>query len=446
MYVSKNKHSKKGWVYYIRDQRQGKKGGYLKQDDGQIISFDSRESAERFIQSKMSIEAKNSTAIRRIEEWQAKFPRIEDNFLIFYEHYKTKAKYTHSKVKHYFYSYIFEFFLTQRGKPNMAEWKYEFLDFKAFLGRAKTTRIAHGQGGRTISRATANQIINSLNNFLAFLADKAIIEPQPKCKLFPSSELGVRTVEHVVTEDEYLAVLKGFDAQKPGADASDLEMIDECKAFYKVLYHTGLRLSEGLGLSLSSYLPFPPKGVSIIERLEKHGLNIIGYINLEDQLESLSKAGKVKRKPLKSKTSRDSRQIPIWSKECNDALEELAVKAVIDFNLASHDDDHKGEYLLFRRLTKNIVSSRLRLAYSKMSLEDQKLFSFKSMHCLRHTFSTRLIEMTYDPYLLQVILGHKSKVYEKYVHLTEQLKERVTRDTSPRSFYEKANKLRQKAS
>ena len=187
--------------------------------------------------------------------------------------------------------------------------------------------------------------------------------------------------------------------------------------------NTGLRLSEGLGLSLSDFFPGSPDKKTIAGALERHGLKCFGYISLESQVKNSIKPrnldGIVPRKPLKGRRrieAKAGRIIPILNKETFNILAKRFNEQTDLLANAKHGND-KSNYLLFDGMDKNRFSRLLVDAYAGTR------FTHKSPHCARHTFATNFAGLTHaDTGLCRLVLGHKDEdTTLGYVHLFEQI-------------------------
>ena len=159
----------------------------------------------------------------------------------------------------------------------------------------------------------------------------------------------------------------------------------------------------------------------------------MSYIVLKSQLgEYDQETEKWKREPLKTKRKislDNSRTIPIFNgqEECDDLLKWLHVETMNYHKIKSLGEvrANEGQYLFFKNINRNIVSGNLRKIYDEL---EPKGYKWKPIHCLRHTRSTEIISQTHDQTLVKLILGHKSRVFERYVHLEGTLAKKVSDD------------------
>lgn len=215
---------------------------------------------------------------------------------------------------------------------------------------------------------------------------------------------------------------------------------------YIICRHTGMRISEALGLGFGDFYPHSLDDNNLIKLIKKNDMTTLSFIILESQLGDYDEENeKWKREPLKTKKSislDNTRTIPIFSDqiECHELLKNKFFDAKDFYNIEDIGEfkRNKGQYLFFRNINKNIASGYLKKVYSDLA---GKLEKWKSFHCLRHTRATELISQTHDATLLKLILGHKSRVYERYVHLESTLAKKLTKDKEATLLSFKRNKV-----
>ena len=223
-----------------------------------------------------------------------------------------------------------------------------------------------------------------------------------------------RTAEDVISDEDAKIIHQRL------VDLDDTGVVAD---FFLVLLHSGLRLGEGLGISLADFSPGVPEVALVKGAIQRHSLQCFGFIALESQVANTihprSRDGKVPRKPLKGRKRIDakgSRTIPILDKQ---AFNSLARRFNDQTELLENGKfgTSKSDYLLFDGLDKNRFSRLLREAYEGLS------FKHKSPHCARHTFATNLAGITHaDTGFCRLVLGHKDEdTTLGYVHLFEQI-------------------------
>ena len=210
-----------------------------------------------------------------------------------------------------------------------------------------------------------------------------------------------RNADDVIADDEAKIIHQRLN---------DLDETGLAADFFIVLLHSGLRLGEGLGISLADFSPGVPDIVLIKGAIQRHGLQCFGYISLESQLKSSihprAGDGKVPRKPLKGRKRIDakgSRTIPIINKQAFNALARRFNEQTEILERGKFGQS-KNDYLLFDGLEKNRFSRLLREAYEGTG------FRHKSPHCARHTFATNLAGITHaDTGFCRLVLGTKTR-------------------------------------
>ena len=201
-----------------------------------------------------------------------------------------------------------------------------------------------------VSAATTARTLSSLRSFYRFLCSRNIIESDPtenikNCKI-------ERKIPEIMTSQEVEILLN-----QPNPD-DKLGVRD--KAMLEMLYATGIRVSELVGLNIDD-------------------VNVnIGYINCQN----------------KGKT----RVIPIYA-EAVRALREYVTKVrpLLDKN---------GEKALFLNYSGGRMSRQGFWKVIKSYKESAKIVKDITPHTLRHSFAVHLLENGADLKSLQEMLGH----------------------------------------
>jgi Phage integrase family len=159
--------------------------------------------------------------------------------------------------------------------------------------------------------------------------------------------------------------------------------------------NTGLRVNEGLGLSLDSLVQGEIENKAFHEQLKNHGINYVGYLSLESQpLSSIhirNQSGNVPRKALKGRRTIDpknNRIIPLINKEVFNTLVKQYF-AQRELYLKKKFGDNPKDYLLFDGLNKQRFGVHL-----KKASQNLKIRHF-TPHSCRHTFATQFTGMSY---------------------------------------------------
>lgn len=311
-------------------------------------------------------------------------------------------------------SYIFPFFLEKMNLTNLRTWEGYLEDFRDYLLECPAVR----QKGKDtkLAYASRNNIISSLNAFLLMLYRRREIDRLVKCRHFPRWRLNRKNDESVMSPEQQQSLflsLKTLDS--------------EAALFFWISLHTGLRLNEMLGLSLSDVFTGEVENIALKNALKPFQMPYFGYIVLESQPLSsthLRLGHRVPRKPLKGKKSisyENARMIPIFDKQTFNYLASLRNTQATHYQLGRYGSNPQ-DYLLFENLTKGRYSRLLRLAQERL-LCSQRF----SPHDTRHTYSTWLVQETGGNFqLCQMILGHSElETTQRYVHVNAQLNRRL---------------------
>ena len=359
-------------------------------------------------------EAEDEAAKFRIERklaWNKKFYDFEKLLEIFELESKVRAPNSWQAPVYYLKQYALDFFLNYKQCNNLNNWPLFFEEFREWLMTVRTGNRTKGDG---LAFSSRNSVIGAVNLFLDVMARKGKCEQAPKCRKFPRHLMNRRTAEDVISDEEAKVIHQRL---------VDLDDAGVAADFFLVLLHSGLRLGEGLGISLADFSPGVPEVALVKGAIQRHNLQCFGFIALESQVASTihprGRDGKVSRKPLKGQKRIDAkggRTIPILNKQAFNALA-LRFNKQTDLLEQGKYGSSKGDYLLFEGLEKNRFSRLLREAYEGTA------FRHKSPHCARHTFATNLAGLTHaDTGFCRLVLGHKDEdTTLGYVHLFEQI-------------------------
>lgn len=437
-------------TYRTKKPDGGYKKNYLYNEDGIIVSFTDKTKAEKYRTSLRAKEDAKHDLKKLREKMSKKYGNHYDYIDSYLKQKKKEAPRSWERSEWQLIHYIFNFFLHEKKQGNPSSWPLSFEEFKDWLEKATSIRKNKLSGHSLLAISSMNKIIGDLNGYLAHLFKKNIILiPPAKCEYFSGAEDGYRNGDDIVEEDEYNLVIKKFNAlisakeaekQKNGIQIKRIKSLtiqiarlQETKLLYIVCRNTGMRISEALGLSFGDFYPKILDDKNLNTLLAKNNLTTTSYIILKSQLGSYNKKDKKwNREPLKTKkkvNDDNSRIIPIFKtqNECDQILKRLHVETQKHFKITDMVEirANPGQYLFFRNINKNIASSYLKTIYSDL---EAKGFKWKSFHCLRHVRATELISQTHDQTLVKLILGHKSRVFERYVHLEASLAKKLTKD------------------
>lgn len=408
MRISK-RTDRSGQSYYSFDYNDPITGKRIRLKKSEAPYIVDKAEAEEWAKSQDAhYEALKQANIRRTE-WKSKYYDFKDLAARYIDWQKEQAPNSWDRAVVYLERYVLYYFLEIKKSPNANVWYLYFNEFLDWLRvEAKTVR-----SDRTLALSSQNHVIMTLNTFLDFLARYNLIDPtsKVKCPVHEAHKLGSRGFKDVLYEDE-------IDLIYPKLKELDPLVAD----FWWVLLHTGMRFNELYSLPISALFRGHTKGALHEELVEKK-LTYYGYLLLDSQCEADSRprnADKsLKRKPLKGRKTigpANSRTIPILDKECWNILARLYKEqsgAVSKQTLGASIDN----YLLFANLPYNKARLTLRDAFAKLGLPHYKCF-----HCLRHTYSTKIVGGTRSFFLARTILGHKSEsMFDKYCHIFEQI-------------------------
>lgn len=379
-------------------------------------NFKTEEEALAFCRSWDSKLDAMRSRIAKKTEWHSKYHAFHDLMKLYEKVRREDAPNSYDADIYYLDYYILPFFLEKKGLPNANLWVNAYEEFKDELLVVKPLKLKKTQN--SLSYATKNNIIKTLNTFMAFMHRRRQIERLDKCQYFPKSKLNSKDETSVISHEERDAMMSALE-----------EINDLAAQFFWVSLHTGLRLNELLGLSLANFFGGESKNEDLNLALNRFELGSHGYIAIDSQPKSAihirTPIGTVPRKPLKGKkkiSHENSRVIPILNSQTFNRLVKLWNKQQELFRSKRYGVDPKN-YLLFDGLNKNIYSNALRLAQIKMNRPRPY-----TPHDTRHTYSTWLVSKTAGDYnLCKLILGHTSlDVTLKYVHLNAQIHKSMT--------------------
>lgn len=283
---------------------------------------------------------------------------------------------------------------------------------------------------KNISYASKNHAIKALNTFMKHLKQENVITDLHICDAFHDSKLNERTIDDVITEDEFKSV---YERLKLNGDHNEAE-------YFLMLYWTGMRFNEAIGISLADIYMGDISRDSFKNLLRRNliffgdEINDVknylycyfGFFTLSSQPDNNGSRnivrdsnGTVLRKPLKSKkviNERNTRVFPIVNDELWDCLVKRAKKAYRSWQNRDLITSDKSSYLLFENVNKTTTTNKLKKAFEQCGIR------YKTWHCCRHTRGTFLYGKTGDKALSMAWLGHSSeRVHNKYLHTYEAL-------------------------
>jgi integrase len=407
MFVQK-RIDRKGNVYFSFSyvDPKTKKRIRLKKEDHP--HFSKREDALAWAATQDAMRAARLDLVAKKEAWKTAFYQFDELKERFKTHMKEKAPNSWDNTMVNFENHAMYFFLEIKKASNINQWHFLYPEFREWLRLEARTKT--GQG---LSYSTCNHVIHSVNNFISFLVERGEVDVDAakKCKVFGSEKLGVKGFESVIEEPEFRLThtkLKEIDE-----DVADL---------FWVLYETGMRVHELRSLPITALFRGELDG-PMQEELKEKKIEYVGYIVLESQAsekslmrdeDDLTKY--FERKPLKGRKTispKNNRLIPIFKKETWNILARRykAGKENFTKKLFGTKEDN---YLFFENLSKSRIDRAFEQVYDKHPHP-------KTAHDCRHSFCTLFTGKTRSFFLARTILGHKSKSFERYLHLFEQM-------------------------
>ena len=213
-----------------------------------------------------------------------------------------------------------------------------------------------------LDERTEGRILSSLRSFYSFLIARGIGTKNP-ASLVEKPKEGVH-LPRVISEDEVDELLSSFP--------SDDILSERDYTLFELIYSSGMRISEAVALNVSSYRP-EESLISVIGKRDKERLVFIGEIA---------------------------------SSALDSYLENVRPQLV-------HDGRENALFLNRRggRLTRQAAHKRFHEAVGKLGLD-------ATIHTLRHSFATHMIEHGADIRSVQEMLGHSDvRTTQIYTHL-----------------------------
>ena len=227
------------------------------------------------------------------------------------------------------------------------------------------------------------RILSSIKSFYHFLIYRNILDNDPT-ELLESPKIGLRLPE-VLSLREIDAIVAAIDLSKPEGQRN--------KAIIEVLYGSGLRVSELIGLQLSKL--YLDEGYMLVE-------------------------GKGSKQRLVPMSPQALKQIELWR---------------IDRNLLQIKKGNEDFVFLNRRgakLTRDMIFKIVKELAMLAGIRKNV-----SPHTFRHSFATHLLENGANLRAIQQLLGHESiTTTELYTHIDVQFLRQTVLECHP--FYKKS--------
>ena len=336
--------------------------------------------------------------------WESEFYDFAHLLRLYQEAQKIKAPNSYKQNVHYLKYYVLPYFLRIAECNNLESWSDHYEEFRLWL-REEARLVKYPD--QRISYGSKNHCIKALNTFMRHLNQKKILQNFFTCEKFPAHLLGERSLDDVILPEEMEIIYRALKEKGHLQEA----------IFYRMLFFTGMRFNEGLGISIADIFQGKLEHPSLKRILQQYKINHLGYMVLNSQPAHRNRAfrnadGSIERKPLKGRKrihERYARILPIedpllWQDLIQ--LFNLRVEELENLKWGANPSD----YTLFDRIDKSSSSERLKRAYQKAQL------SYRSWHCCRHSCATHLMGRTTDPNLVRIWLGHNSlQILERYL-------------------------------
>ena len=413
--------------FYINYEFEGKTHSLSKK---YYPDFWSKEQADNWIQNLRNIGEYDSIIARDRGESKLKSRKKNFNltnlYALFEEYMKVQAPNSYRNSTSYLRNHVFYFFRDKIELEDVSLWQYHHGEFKDWLRREAKIK----SGKRKLSLDSKNHCIKALNNLYMCLEyyskmDTRHIKPISQF----SSEGYSKGVKDLVDKEEAQNLLPRLKCSK------DLYIIGR---------HTGMRLSELLGLSIADIkairtdennnfinkngekteIPLEPWVVDCIQKeLNK---KIYGYIKLESQADRYSPKrinGVVVRKPLKSRKKicpTNTRIIPIFEEQVWETIKNRYRPAKKSYDSNKTVIQTAKDYLLFNE-------GRNKL-YRDFSKNCRVCFHSATRHSMITFTAGELLKSKsfYAHEFVKKITGITSKnAYKHYQHIHESYVEKV---------------------
>ncbi len=259
-------------------------------------------------------------------------------------------------------------------------WSWDTVDrtgVRGFLGELQRSGLAKRSASRALSSVRSFYRYLQLNDLVGVNIAKAARVPRIDKRL--PTPLGRQQMDDL------------FDLAEARASEDDFVALRDL-AMLELFYATGMRLAELSGLDLDR-------------------LDLLG-----DQVKVLGKGRKERIVPLGSKASRALRRyLPVRDQAVEEQGRSVHLPAVFV--------GRRG-----RRLTARTVQRRMQALFAAVGEDDA------SVHSLRHTFATHLLDAGADLRAVQELLGHASlSTTQIYTHTSVERLKKVYRDAHPRA-------------
>jgi len=258
-------------------------------------------------------------------------------------------------------------------------------DLKAYLSDLSQRVNSKSKGGAQTAVRTIARRISALRQFYGYMVSEGKRADDPTSNV--ESPKQTRTLPKILTEDEITSLIT--TAQKQGG-AEGLRLV----ALLEILYATGLRVSELVGLSMAAIGPDSQ------------------YITVE------GKGGRDRMAPLSEPA-------------------QTALRAYVEIRnrfVTSDNSDFQGKWLFPSRTSESGHLTRQRFAQLLKELSRSAGIDSNrvSPHVLRHAFATHLLKHGADLRSVQKMLGHADiATTQIYTQIVNEQMQKAVEDNHP---------------
>lgn len=296
-----------------------------------------------------------------------------------YEHYLKGLGYSKGSIVSYMGSLSrFYDYLKERGKDDAREIRLQ--DLKTYMSHLQGSL---NQYGRPFKKRTLYRIVLCIRQFFKYLYSSDYILTNPAIDL-PTDVEGIESERGIFNRDEINALLDSIDIQE--------EFGQRDRAIFELMYSSALRIGDIVSLNISAvdlrdrilmvrgkggkdaYLPFSEVALTFLQK----------YINGE------------RKKHLKKTKKKE--QAALFLKRGG-------------------------------RITKSVIWNRFKKILEKAEIEKGN----RSVHSIRHSTATHLLEAGADVRFVSELLRHESlETTVRYTHLMRDTIKKVYKSAHPR--------------
>lgn len=232
--------------------------------------------------------------LQRVKKWKEEFYHFETLLKGYTLKQKKKAPNSYKNNCHNLEHYVLSWFLSEERKiSNINLWPSHYEVFKDDLEQKKLSI----RNRKPLSYATKNHVIKALNTFMRHLYNDGILSELRLATPFEEHLLNERTAEDIISEAEMESIERILHEEGHKLEAD----------FLRFLYFTGMRINEGVGISLVDVHPGETSKRLLKKLLGKNDISYFGYVILMSQPAGDNRTTRdpksltVPRKPLKGR-------------------------------------------------------------------------------------------------------------------------------------------------